>query len=119
MPMQAGWMGIEPPPTPEPSHWLEAGELILIGVGKLEVRLTPGHSPGSVSFVAPGFVISGDALFAGSVGRTDIPGASHSQLIEGIRAQLLTLPDETVVYPGHAKETTIGIERQSNPFLHE
>src|SRR5436309_2648470 len=69
MPMQAGWMGIEPPLTPEPSHWLEAGELILIGAGKLEVRLTPGHSPGSVSFVGPGFVISGDALFAGSVGR--------------------------------------------------
>jgi glyoxylase-like metal-dependent hydrolase (beta-lactamase superfamily II) len=67
--------------------------------------------------VGDGFVISGDVLFAGSIGRTDLPGGNHAQLLESIRTQLLTLPDDTIVYNGHGPETTIGIERRTNPFL--
>jgi hydroxyacylglutathione hydrolase len=117
LPQQATWMGIEPPAAIEPTHLLADGETIPFGQSVLKVALTPGHSPGSVSFVGDGFVLSGDALFAGSIGRTDLPGGNHAQLIEAIRARLLTLPDETLVYPGHGGATTIGDERRSNPFL--
>jgi glyoxylase-like metal-dependent hydrolase (beta-lactamase superfamily II) len=90
-----------------------------IGVGRLsfEVRHVPGHSPGSVAFVTQGAVFVGDALFAGSVGRTDLPGGDGETLLASIREELLTLPDDTVVYPGHGPETTVGREKMSNPFL--
>jgi hydroxyacylglutathione hydrolase len=117
LPMQAGWLGVEPPAYVEPTHLLTDGETIALGESVLTVALTPGHSPGSVSFVGAGFVLSGDALFAGSIGRTDLPGGNHAQLIEAIRTRLLSLPDETAVYPGHGPTTTIGEERRSNPFL--
>lgn len=87
----------------------------------LEVRVleTPGHAPGSVSYHLPGegVVFTGDALFAGSIGRTDFPGGSYAALVGGIRDKLLMLPDETVVYSGHMEPTTIGRERRTNPFL--
>jgi glyoxylase-like metal-dependent hydrolase (beta-lactamase superfamily II) len=70
-----------------------------------------------VVFVAPGVVIAGDTLFQGGIGRTDLPGGNHPQLLAGIRAQLLTLPDDTAVYPGHGPRTSVGHERRSNPFL--
>ena len=93
----------------------------VLNVGGLEATClhTPGHAPGHVAFCLPaaGFVLAGDALFQGSVGRTDLPGGSHEQLIESIRRELLTLPDETVVYPGHGPATTVGAERRTNPFL--
>ena len=117
MPVMASWLGIEPPRQAEPTHWLADHERISVGGGELTVTLTPGHSPGSVSFIGPGFVVAGDALFAGSIGRTDIPSGNQEQLLESIRGRLLVLPDETVVYPGHGKETTIGVERRTNPFL--
>jgi hydroxyacylglutathione hydrolase len=89
----------------------------------LGVREIPGHSPGSVVFVAdefdPPFVLGGDVLFAGSVGRTDFPGGSARQLAAGIRSKLFVLPDATVVYSGHGPETTIGAEKRSNPFVGE
>ncbi len=104
-----------------------SGELIFINPGEklklkdeeLEIIFTPGHSPGSLSFYSTtsGFVISGDALFAGSIGRTDLPGGDHEQLLESIKSQLLVLPDETVVYSGHGPATTVGRERSENPFL--
>jgi glyoxylase-like metal-dependent hydrolase (beta-lactamase superfamily II) len=102
-----------------PMVYLEEGQVIRIGQEELEILSTPGHSPGSISFYhrAGGFVISGDALFNGSIGRTDLPGANFDVLIESIRTQLLTLPDETRVYSGHGPETTIGAERRTNPFL--
>ena len=80
---------------------------------------TPGHSPGGVSFVfaEDEFVITGDALFAGSIGRTDFPGSSHEQLLSGIREQLFTLPDNYTIYPGHMGSSTIGKEKTSNPFF--
>ena len=98
---------------------LRDGELLPIGKENLEVIFVPGHSPGSVAYYCKesGFVITGDALFNGSIGRTDLPGGNHRQLIESIRTRLLTLPPETVVLPGHGPSTTIEHEKSSNPFL--
>ncbi len=98
---------------------IEAGDIIKIGNGELEVISVPGHSKGSIALYdkADGFLISGDTLFAGSVGRTDLPGGSTHELMESIRNNILTLPDSTVVYPGHGPATTIGHEKRSNPFL--
>lgn len=101
------------------STYLHDGDTIEIGEGRLEVLHVPGHSQGSVALYdrEGGFVIVGDALFAGSIGRTDLSGGSYPQLIDSIKSKLMSLPDSTVVYPGHGPATTIGIERQSNPFL--
>lgn len=101
------------------STYLHDGDTIEIGEGRLEVLHVPGHSQGSVVLYdrEGGFVIVGDALFAGSIGRTDLPGGSYPQLIDSIKSKLMSLPDSTVVYPGHGPATTIGIERLSNPFL--
>ncbi len=115
--VQASMFGVEAPEYVEPGHLLSSGEQVPVGKGSLEVRMTSGHSPASVSFVGPGFVICGDALFSGSIGRTDFPGCSHDTLLASIRSELLSLPDETVVYPGHGPATTIGHERTRNPFL--
>lgn len=103
----------------EISDYLSDGEIIKIGDGELKVLSVPGHSPGSVALYdkEDGFVIAGDALFKGSIGRTDLPGGSHSQLISSIKDKLLTLPDDTVVYPGHGPATTIRDEKRSNPYL--
>lgn len=86
---------------------------------QLKVLHTPGHSPGHVAFYLPdeGVIFSGDALFQNGIGRTDLPGGDYATLIASIRHKLLTLPDETVVYPGHGPATTIGAERKYNPFL--
>lgn len=94
-------------------------ELIEIGSDSLKAILVPGHSPGSLSFYSRevGFVITGDALFQGSIGRTDLPGGDFDTLISSIRSGLLTLPPETIVYPGHGDPTTIGEEAANNPFL--
>ncbi len=98
---------------------LKEGDTIAIGRGKLEVMHVPGHSPGSIVLYnrEDGVLYAGDVLFAGSVGRTDLLGGSHSQLIRGIKEKLMTLPDNTTVYPGHGPSTTISREKTSNPFL--
>ena len=98
-----------------PDHALELGAL-KFGALEFTALFTPGHAPGHVALYSPhGFVISGDALFKNTVGRTDIPGADHALLIRQIKSELYTLPPETVVLPGHGSETTIGAEMQSNP----
>lgn len=101
------------------NHYLNDGDVIKIGNGTLTVIHVPGHSPGSIALYdkADGFVITGDALFQGSIGRTDLPGGSMPQLVKSIKEKLLPLPDDTVVYPGHGPATTIGSERRYNPFL--
>ncbi|MCC6698908.1 MAG: MBL fold metallo-hydrolase [Candidatus Hydrogenedentes bacterium] len=109
--------GVPFPPSPEPSAYLKEGDTVSFGGVSLEVRHTPGHSPGHVVLVGDGFVIGGDVLFAGSIGRTDLPGGNYEQLLHSIKTKLLTLPDDTVVYSGHGPATTIGAERRSNPFL--
>lgn len=105
-------------PVAEP---LVAGMELTLGASRWQALDTSGHSPGGRSLYCPaaGVVIVGDALFAGSIGRTDFPGSNHKQLISNIRRNLLTLPGETVVYSGHGPATTIENERKSNPFLSE
>jgi glyoxylase-like metal-dependent hydrolase (beta-lactamase superfamily II) len=113
----AVWMQQRVAPPPPPQHALAAGDVVTVGTHRFAVRHVPGHSPGSVAFVGHGMAFVGDALFAGSVGRVDLPGGDGAALLESITDQLLTLPDETVVYSGHGPATTIGQERASNPFL--
>lgn len=117
MPAQAEWFGFRVEAPPPPDHELAPGDRLTVGDASIEVRHVPGHSPGSVCFVGDGAVISGDVLFQGSIGRTDLPGGSLERLLRSIREELLTLPDATVVYSGHGPATTIGEERRSNPFL--
>ncbi|MFH1941025.1 MAG: MBL fold metallo-hydrolase [bacterium] len=97
--------------------YLEDGQIISIGSSEIRVLETPGHTPGGVSFVGDSFVIVGDTLFEGGVGRTDFPGSSSLQLLESIQQKLLVLDDDTRVYPGHGPYTTIGRERRENPWL--
>ncbi|MBD5371707.1 MAG: MBL fold metallo-hydrolase [Bacteroides sp.] len=105
----------------ESEHPLHDGEVINIGRGRLKVLHVPGHSRGSVALYdeEDGFLISGDALFAGSIGRTDLPGGSMPQLLESIRTKLFTLPEDVMVYPGHGAPTTIGREKLTNPFFRD
>ena len=100
-----------------PSILLSDGEVLPLGDSYLEVMLTPGHSPGGLCFVTDAGVFCGDTIFAGSIGRTDFPGGSYEQLMLSIRARILTMKDETPLYPGHGPATTVGEERASNPFL--
>ena len=115
---QQGLMfGVPFPASPDPDRFVEDGDTITVGGTELKVLHAPGHSPGHVVLVGDGFAIVGDVLFAGSIGRTDLPGGSYQQLLDSIRTKLLALPDETVVHSGHGPTTTIGRERATNPFL--
>lgn len=111
------FLGTAMPPLPAPDRELVPGQAMRVGACAFDVRFVPGHSPGSVAFVAEGVALVGDVLFAGSVGRVDLPGGDGATLVRSIRDQLLTLPDETIVYPGHGPETTVGNERATNPFV--
>ena len=106
-------------PYEGPLVYLKEETNIKIGDDELEIRFTPGHSPGSVSFYheAGGFIIGGDVLFNGSVGRTDLPGGDFDTLVASIQTQFFTLPDETKVYSGHGPMTTVGLEKMNNPFV--
>jgi hydroxyacylglutathione hydrolase len=119
VPTYAGPYGFPAYEGAEPTGELAAGQVIELGESKLQVRFAPGHAPGHVVLyeAASGQLIGGDVLFKGSVGRTDLPGGDHATLIQSIVTELLTLPDATVVHPGHGPTTTIGAERRSNPFL--
>jgi glyoxylase-like metal-dependent hydrolase (beta-lactamase superfamily II) len=107
--------------SPPADRLVTDGETLTVAGIPLEVREIPGHSPGHVVYVVhdaePKIVLGGDVLFAGSVGRTDLPGGSFERLAAGIRAKLWPLPDETVVFPGHGPPTTIGEEKRTNPFV--
>lgn len=111
--------GLPQPPIPVPQIWLSVGNVIETGTLAFSVLHTPGHSPGHVCFYerAHNTIFVGDVLFAGSIGRTDLPGGSYETLMDSIAHQLMVLPDDTVVYPGHGPATTIGAERVGNPFL--
>ena len=118
---QAQMFGLHMNPSVMPvSTYLTDGDVIRIGEGRLCVLHVPGHSPGSIALYDPEdkFVVTGDALFAGSIGRTDLPGGSHPTLIHSVENKLMTLPDDTKVYPGHGPATTIAAEARSNPFLY-
>ena len=105
--------------SPAPGAVLEAGTTLTFGSTSLEILFTPGHSPASISFYCPGagFVLAGDVLFLESIGRYDLPGGDLPVLLQSIRSQLFTLPDETLVYPGHGPATTVRHEKEYNPFL--
>jgi len=111
-------LGISYPTPLPPDRLLQDGDSIDIGDLHFLVLHTPGHSPGGICLLGEGVVFSGDTLFNYGIGRTDLPGGSHSQLMNSIHTRLMTLPDNTVVYPGHGPETTSGPERRDNPFLH-
>jgi hydroxyacylglutathione hydrolase len=117
LPKYGAWVGIEVEPAPPPHLELAAGEVLRVGSFEFTVRFTPGHSPGSVSFLGQGLIFGGDVLFNGSVGRTDLPGGDTATLMATIQSEFLSLPDSTVVHSGHGLDTTIGIERLTNPFL--
>jgi glyoxylase-like metal-dependent hydrolase (beta-lactamase superfamily II) len=106
---------VEPPPDPD--AFIEDGDEVDVAGVKLKVIHTPGHTPGSCSFYTEGMLFSGDTLFRGSIGRTDLPGGDYDQEMRSIIDKLLTLPEETIVLPGHMEETRIGIEKQTNPRI--
>ena len=104
-------------PPPPPDLVLNGGDTIDVGDLHFLVLHTPGHSPGGICLLGEGVVFTGDTLFNYGIGRYDLPGSSGSQLMDGIHTKLMVLPDETIVYPGHGPDTTIGTERRANPFL--
>ncbi|HZD33053.1 MAG TPA: MBL fold metallo-hydrolase [Candidatus Angelobacter sp.] len=117
--VQASWLGMRPPENTAIDASLTTGEKVQAGSVVAEVLHTPGHTEGSIClyFAAEKTLIAGDTLFAGSIGRTDLPGGSYKKIMESLRGPVLALPDETIVVPGHGAMTTIGEERESNPFL--
>ncbi len=115
----AALYGLQYTESPEADFYLVEGERVFFGDSSLSIRFTPGHSPGSISLVAAKekFVLGGDVLFQGSIGRTDLPGGDLDTLLTSIRKEMLSLPDDYTVYSGHGLSTTIGAERHSNPYL--
>ncbi len=106
-----------PAVSPPADSVLNEGEVVTVGEGALKVLETPGHSAGGICLLGDGFIVVGDTLFAGSIGRFDFPDASLDQLLDSIKNKIMTLDDATAVLPGHGPQTTIGTERKSNPFL--
>jgi hydroxyacylglutathione hydrolase len=117
--MQASWLGMKPPGAVEIDEEVSQGQMLKIGKISSNVIHTPGHTEGSICiyFPAEKKLIAGDTLFAGSIGRTDLPGGSMDKIMRSLHTQVLALPDETEVIPGHGPVTTIGEERETNPFL--
>jgi hydroxyacylglutathione hydrolase len=118
--LQAEWLGVPSPGIADVDQFLQEGDTLRCGALTLEVLHTPGHSPGSLSLYLPGEnqrIFSGDTLFQGSIGRTDLWGGSSEEILRSIRERLLIFPDQMPVFPGHGAPTTIGAERESNPFL--
>lgn len=119
LPQQAAWLGAQPPEAVEIDHFLEEGDSLDFAGRTFEVLFTPGHSPGSISLYSQQdkLIVSGDVLFRDSIGRTDLPGGDFQTLMRSIREKLFPLDDDVQVIPGHGPTTTIGRERQYNPFL--
>ena len=111
------FMGFDVPPPPKVDAYLKDGDSLKVGEEAIRVLHTPGHSPGSISLSGNGYVLTGDALFNQSIGRTDLLGGDLKTLIQSIRERLFKLDDDIIVYPGHGPETTIGDERLANPFV--
>ncbi len=111
------FMGFEVPPPPKVDGYLKDGDSLKVGEEAIRMLHTPGHTPGSISLATNGCVLTGDALFNQSIGRTDLPGGDLNTLIHSIRDKLFKLDDHTTVYPGHGPETTIGDEKLANPFV--
>ena len=114
---QAMMFGLPNPGKPKPDRLLVDGEEITLGELKIKVLHTPGHSPGSVTYFVEDKLFVGDLIFAGSIGRTDLPKGDYQTLINSVETKIFTLPDETIIYPGHGPETTVGMEKATNPFF--
>ena len=129
MDVQAGWLGVPVPEVYAPDEPLRGGSQLVLGAGSgpdqlpvvVEVRQTPGHTPGSLCLYLPAhhLLFAGDTLFAGSIGRTDLPGGDTPTLLRSIYTQLFPLPEQTVVVPGHGPATTLAAERETNPYLQD
>ena len=117
MRMQAALFGLDVSPVSAADRLLADGDTVVVGSLSFQVIHTPGHTPGGICLYRHGVLLSGDTLFAGSIGRTDLPGGDYERLIESIKTKLLVLPEGTVVYSGHGPETTIGEEKLYNQFL--
>jgi len=119
VPQMSSMYGIPYKGSPNIERFLDEGDQLEFGNSILEVLFTPGHSPASISFFnkESKTLIAGDVLFQGSIGRTDLPGGDYDTLIKVVKEKFFTLPDDTIVYPGHGPQTTIGIEKSSNPFF--
>jgi hydroxyacylglutathione hydrolase len=117
--VQASWLGVEPPARTAIDNAARDGDVLTLGPAEFRVLHTPGHTQGSISLWIPGEskLIAGDTLFRDSIGRTDLPGGNPRQILRSIEDKLLQLPEETVVVPGHGADTTIGREKERNPFL--
>jgi len=117
--VQAAWIGMRPPENVSIDQGLASGDVVKAGALEATVIHTPGHTEGSVClyFSSEKKLIAGDTLFAGSIGRTDLPGGSYDKIIDSLHGQLMQLPDDTIVIPGHGDLTTIGQERETNPFI--
>lgn len=113
----AAMFGVSVEPPPPPAHWLEHGQTLSFGAIEFIVRHAPGHSPGGVVLVGDTEAFVGDCVFAGSIGRTDLPGGDTGTLLRSIREQILTLPPSTTLYSGHGPATTVEAEAESNPFV--
>lgn len=111
------FLGVELPPPPDIDADATEGLVLTAGATRLEVLHTPGHSPGSISLVGADALFSGDALFAGSVGRTDLPGGDTKTLVDAIKSKLFAFGDDVPIYPGHGEPTTVGEEKETNPFV--
>lgn len=116
---EAGMFGMKAAPSPPADRYIRDGDIITAGEVSLTVLHTPGHSSGGISLIEDGMVFTGDALFAGSIGRTDRPGGDLMTLITSIKTKLLDMPDDTRVFPGHGPDSTIGEEKRENPFLNQ
>ncbi len=124
--LRNGWRGAaerfgieEGQGPPDPSDFVRDGDEVEVAGLKLKAIATPGHTPGSVSYYADGLLFSGDTLFRGSIGRTDLPGGDFDEEMRSITNELLTLPEDTIVLPGHMQETTVAFERDHNPFVRD
>jgi hydroxyacylglutathione hydrolase len=119
--VQAGWLGVDTPQRTEVDVAADDGSVLHLGRAEFHVLHTPGHTQGSLSLWIPeeNKIIAGDTLFRDSIGRTDLPGGNTRQILSSIKTRLFELPDQTVVFPGHGPETTIGREKERNPFLRE
>ncbi len=115
----AGIFGIPVKELPKPDVWLQHGDIISLDEVSLQVFHTPGHTPGHVVFYArdPGLVFCGDLIFANSIGRTDLRGGNRQQIIKSIQTKIFTLPESTLLLPGHGESTTVGVEKASNPYV--
>jgi hydroxyacylglutathione hydrolase len=117
--MQAAWLGVETPEDPGIDTPAHEGDVLRAGSIEAQVLHTPGHTPGSIALYLPleSKLIAGDTLFQGSIGRTDLPGGDTAQITRSIRGKLYTLPQDTIVFPGHGENTSIGAEMRHNPFV--